>query len=487
MNLPGTKTASRCFLLALSLALAEVAAAHDGDLSNAFGEQGRAQFDFTTNYYTPIYYAAPNQSLYSPVAVQGDGKIVLAATVNYETSQDFGILRLNADGSRDTSFGPANDGQAIVPFDRGGSNTDEVDGLAIDAHGNILVIGSAEGDTADGGYDCALVRLTPQGLLDTTFSADGKATVGFDLGPSGQRNDHCLRVALQRDGKILVVGVAQYGLTPDNLTPTYKAIVARLTENGARDPSFNGNGVVAIDFGAAYPIGFASGIVQQSDGGIVVVGSALNANLDHSFAMARLHADGSLDATFGDNGTRVFLPHINGYDFGLLDDVVSLSDGSFVVNGSVVPAGTYNYDFYFARVRSDGSLDPAFGSNGSTVVPIDLGSPYEDYSFGMTVDSRGRIVASGVSTLDNDSATTVLVRLLPDGRPDATFGNVGVQVTSSSPPGGVIYGEIGGGVAIGPGDAVVAASLVKVKDETHLEVGVVQLVGDTLFSGSFSP
>jgi uncharacterized delta-60 repeat protein len=483
----GVKTAAFLLGLSTTAGMLRVAAAHDGDPLSAFGAQGRAQFNFTTSPLLPINYATYNESLYSPVAVQADGKVVLAATAK-DLSNDFGVLRLNADGSRDTSFGPTHDGQTIVPFDRGGGNADEPNGIALDEHGNILVSGSTEGNSSDGGFDCAIVRLTPDGSLDSTFSTDGKATIGFDLGPAGQRNDHCMRVAVQRDGKILVVAFAQDGVTPEpgSTTPTYKAVVARLTSSGARDTSFNGNGIVIVDFGAAYPFCFATGIVQQSDGGIVIVGSATDADFNHSFAMARLHADGTFDNAFGSNGIRVFRPNFNGYDFGALDDVVSLSDGSFVVNGYVVPAGTYNYDYYFARVRSDGSLDPAFGSNGSTVVPIDLGGPYEDYSFGMALDSRGRIVANGVSTQDSGTAM-VLVRLTPNGQLDPAFGNGGVQVTSSTPTGDIMFGEVGGGVAIGAGDVVIAASLATVDTSADLEVGVVELVGDTIFSSGFSP
>lgn len=482
----GVKTVALLLGLLMTSGMLRVAAAHDGDPLNAFGSQGRAQFNFTTSPVLPVNYAAYNESLYSPVALQADGKVVLAATAKNLSNNDFGILRLNADGSRDTSFGPTQNGQTIVPFDRVGGNEDEPNGIALDEHGNILVSGSAEGNPSDGGFDCAIVRLTPDGLLDSTFSTDGKATIGFDLGPAGQRHDYCMRVAVQRDGKILVVGFAQNRVTPEPGSPQpHKVAIARLTSSGARDTSFNGNGIVILDFGAAYPFCFGTGIVQQNDGGIVIVGSAVDANYDHSFAMARLHADGTLDSAFGSNGMRVFRPTINGYDFGGLEDVVSLSDGSFVVNGYVAPAGSSNYDYYFARVRSDGSLDPAFGSNGSAVVPIDLGGAYEDISFAMALDSHGRIVANGVSTLDS-SIAMALVRLTPDGQLDASFGNGGVQVTSSTPPNDIMFGEVGGGVAIGAGDTIVAASLVKVDGSGDLEVGVVELVGDTIFSSGFA-
>ena len=117
---------------------------------------------------------------------------------------------------------------------------------------------------------------------------------------------------------------------------------------------------------------------------------------------------------------------------------------------------------------------------------MDLGGTNTDYAFALARDSRGRLVANGVAT-NNVSTSMVLVRLTPNGQPDATFGNAGVQVVSSTPPGDIAFTEIGGGAAIAAGDVIVATSLVSVDGAGDLEAGVVELVGDTIFSSGFTP
>ena len=88
----------------------------------SFGGNGRGQFGFITGPVTPSLYIDYNDAFHAPVAVQRDGKIVLAATVKTLSGQDIGVLRINADGSRDATFGPSLNGQSIVTFNLGGSN-----------------------------------------------------------------------------------------------------------------------------------------------------------------------------------------------------------------------------------------------------------------------------------------------------------------------------------------------------------------------------
>jgi len=139
------------------------------------------------------------------MVIQPDNKIVLAGTVARISAGDFdwGLVRLSADGALDDTF--SGDGKAVVAFDVGGNKEDEARGLALQADGNIVVVGPVE--AATGTADFGIARLTAAGVLDTTFDGDGKAVVNFNLGQ--QDNDEAAAVALDGDGKIVVVGTVQ--------------------------------------------------------------------------------------------------------------------------------------------------------------------------------------------------------------------------------------------------------------------------------------
>jgi uncharacterized delta-60 repeat protein len=121
------------------------------------------------------------------VAVQPDGKILVTGY----TSDGFhvfqtGLVRYNANGSLDTTFGS---GGMVVSFDGGSS-------VAVQSDGKILVAGDSTG------YGFTLVRYDANGSLDTTFGSDGKVTTGF----SDTEYSKAEQVAVQSDGKILVAG-----------------------------------------------------------------------------------------------------------------------------------------------------------------------------------------------------------------------------------------------------------------------------------------
>jgi len=139
------------------------------------------------------------------VLVQPDGKIVV---LGQETGNSFLITRLTPDGSYDESF---SNGEGLAAVGFGSSDTDEAHAAVLQANGKLVVAGhSITGTTRQ----LAVARLQPNGELDTTFSGDGKQTLG--AGTSGES------VALQRDGRIVVGG--------DNGDDT---LVARLQGDGS--------------------------------------------------------------------------------------------------------------------------------------------------------------------------------------------------------------------------------------------------------------
>jgi uncharacterized delta-60 repeat protein len=103
------------------------------------------------------------------LALQADGKIIVVGETS-GNGKDFAVLRYNADGSLDTSFGG---GDGIVTTDFAGGSFDVAYRVVVQADGRI-VVGGASGS---GTTDFAVARYLADGSLDTSFSGDGKQTV----------------------------------------------------------------------------------------------------------------------------------------------------------------------------------------------------------------------------------------------------------------------------------------------------------------------
>jgi len=133
------------------------------------------------------------------VALRTDGRIVVAGSTNVFGTTDFFVVQLNANGGLDQSFFPTFTGRSL----RGGVRTieqtgeDQAQAVTIQSDGKIVLAGSS---TLFGLNDFMLVRLNPNGSLDTTFDSDGKRLVG----PFGESRAQAL--AIQADQKIVVAG-----------------------------------------------------------------------------------------------------------------------------------------------------------------------------------------------------------------------------------------------------------------------------------------
>jgi uncharacterized delta-60 repeat protein len=274
--------------------------------------------------------------------------------------------------------------------------------VATQPDGKVVAAGYAE--SADQSFlDIVVVRLARDGTLDESFGSGGK--VRTHVGPESVSN-FGMDIAVAQDGKI-VVGATAGG--------TF--VLVRYNRDGSPDGSFGLDGVVTTFFGRSNRGDFLRAIAIQTDGKIVAVGQSgatapnqipdpFNATVDN-FAIARYNRDGSLDSTFGNTGTVLT-------DFGSLDfalDVAIQRDGKLVVagGGSAWPTAK----FIIARYTVNGSLDSSFGASGAVVRDFGDGG----YADELALQPDGRILA--------DVTTRGLVRLLPDGAEDTTFGSNG--------------------------------------------------------------
>src|SRR5437870_6272102 len=158
----------------------------DGSLDTTFGDGGTVTTDFLGN----------EDDAFS-VLIQPDGKIVAVGSANNPaTFYDFAAVRYLSNGTIDTSFGVA----GKVSTDFGDQNFDRARSAALQPDGRIVAAGFAISQNG-GVQNFAVARYTSNGVLDTTFSGDGKNQIDF-----GHCCQSATKVLLQSDGKIITVG-----------------------------------------------------------------------------------------------------------------------------------------------------------------------------------------------------------------------------------------------------------------------------------------
>lgn len=184
------------------------------------------------------------------------------------------------------------------------------------------------------------------------------------------------------------------------------------------DPAFGAGGVLVSDLGGD---DLANGLAVRPSGSIVVAGSSYD-----EMMAAQLGPDGTLDPAFGTGGV-VRVSHDPTLS-STAADVALQPDGKAVLAGREFGAvsGSSLFDIAVARLNPDGTRDPSFGG-GDGVVYLDL-QGQQDEAAAVAVDSAGRIVVAGRSWVVLGNSDAVVVRLLPDGSPDPSFGNQGVVV-----------------------------------------------------------
>ena len=370
-------------------------------------------------------FAAKSSEGISAVALQRDGKIVAAGSSDARGGADFALVRYTSSGKLDPSFGTG--GKVLTDFGK-------VDGLAavaVQADGKIVVAGDT-GEILSGSFiegKVAVARYTSNGKLDPTFGHGGKAVT--DLG--GNSSAETADMALQKDGKIVVVGTRSYAVGSRGYDDV---AVVRYTSSGRLDTTFGSAGKVQTDIakkGADEP----SAVVVQPDGKIVVVartasnGSAAQAPLA-DFGVLRYLSSGSLDTSFGSGGKVI--TDLRGMSDDWPHAVAVEKDGKIVVAGETAtkrPDGMVNLDSNFALVRytAGGRLDASFGSAGKVVTGLAHAST--DVVSGIAVQPDGKIVTAGSSDANHQyDQDFALVRYARGGKLDPSFGNAGKVLTA---------------------------------------------------------
>lgn len=279
---------------------------------------------------------------------------------------DVKVLRLNADGTLDSSFGAA----GIATLDLGtatGSARDAVYSLDVDAMGRVVLFGSTKA-MGRGDVDRFVARLTPTGTLDSSFASEGL----FRLDVVGT-NDSPRHGFVQADGKIMSSGYSVFptgvALSDGGIQTANQIVLLRLEGTGARDMTFGTDGVASTPHfvpttpGTQWGMAEAYAVVQQSSGRYVTAGygrSAPSGTVD--LVSFRYDNAGAQDSTWGDLGT-LKLDLIGGDERGR--HAVALADDRVVIVGSATPLAAGNVDAMISITTASGALDTSFDADGT--------------------------------------------------------------------------------------------------------------------------
>ncbi len=295
------------------------------------------------------------------------------------------------DGLLDLGFG--NQGKVQIHI----GPQDEGRAAAIQADGKIVIAGSGKKPGTDFGF--LVLRFTADGNLDSSFQASDGYTLTTFPGTAAIAN----AIAIQPDGNLVVGGVAYNGFA-----------LVRYHPDGSLDNSFDFDGRVVTGFSAQ---AVATAVLIQPDGKIIATGYT-----DGDYAAVRYNPDGSLDTTFG-NGGRAVVP----FDFITTNSTAA----ALLPSGKILLVGTTYIDtkgyFAIARLKSSGSLDKSFGTEGKVLTQL-VGK--NDVAKSIVVQANGKFIVGGFAENPPNGLDFALVRYEADGDLDKSFGNGGKTLTN---------------------------------------------------------
>lgn len=296
------------------------------------------------------------------IALQADGKIIVAGYNTTFPTGEFALERYDSNGFPDRAFGQF----GVVNT---ASNGAQAYSVAVQTDGSIVVAGGRNGVFV-------LARYHSDGTLDRSFGTSTTGLVNTYLGSQGAANG----VTVQPDGKIVAAGGIDGHVT-----------LVRYMTNGTPDPAFSQGSQTGIlrtqidNSLLSYTVSSSNPLVLQTDGKFVVVGRSGN-----SFALARYMSDGSPDRSFGSSGIVLTTPQAQ-FSSPSANVAALQPDGKIVMAGGAVHRALDQYECTIARYNADGGADSSFGSNGLAVTYL---GTKECWLNSIALQADGKILAT---------------------------------------------------------------------------------------------
>jgi uncharacterized delta-60 repeat protein len=366
---------------AVSLAGSGLAAASTGPLDPSFGEGG-------------VSLTHRPEGAVLGLTEDGRGRLI---AVGVASSEEFMVRRYRANGAPDPSFGPY-DGEARALFEPESAAR----AVAVQPDGKIVVAGRAETAFALGRYDGS-------GRVDRHFGRRGRVLT-FPT-PAGLGSASALDVAVQPNGRILAAG---YGIDFRH-GRRWTAMLVGYRPNGQIDRGFAGAGTFGIHARRG-SVEF-TGVEVLPSGKILLAG-----DLRGRLLLVRLRPNGRPDRSFGGGDGRVLFDadgdpncrcsHANALAIGPGGKPLLAGHDSKLSSDSGL----------LVRFLPDGRPDPSFGQGGIVRTHVPRTSLVDN---AVAVQPNGRIVTAGFFERVGAGIQTAVLRYLPDGRPDPSFGRSG--------------------------------------------------------------
>jgi uncharacterized delta-60 repeat protein len=368
------------------------------------------------------------------VLLQSDGKIIAVGNT-FTTQASITVIRYNADGTLDPTFGSGGITVTSLP-----SADASAFAATLQTDGKVLVAGRSS--TSSGSTGVLLLRYNTNGTLDTMgFGAPlGYVTTAIPSGTETSAN----AIALSGNN-IVVAGHSKIG-------GKFAIALTQYTTSGVLDSTFGSGGIVTTQIGSGDAD--AAALAVQADGKIVAAGLAGDVvSSIWDVALLRYNTDGTLDLPFGGNNTGIVTTDI-GSSSNYANAVALQGDGKIVVAGNAFadPFVTGTSDIAVLRYNTDGTLDTAGFGSPNGYVTTNVGA--FDNGFAVVVQPvDGKIVVAG----NADAGTAdrfALLRYTADGGLDSGFGTSGIVTRAASGPSpvasanAVVLQPVGGAIVV---------------------------------------
>jgi uncharacterized delta-60 repeat protein len=342
-----------------------------------------------------------------------------------------------ASGDLDPTFGSG--GFRVVPFDVGGNKVDTPSAIRADAQGRLVVVGTASGGAE--GDRFAMARLSFDGDIDMPFGPADNGKITLRLDNSLDTGGRAVAIGALGPCAVGYIDVA----TPGTTRVTHAQCVS---EAGNLEGEFRGGVSEGSEYNAA------TTTLSSNNFELTPVAGSIGTGILRDFLVSSIRRDKnspdglmSLDGGFGTQGkTRIAFDLGGQTHVDAATDIERIAGGGFWVVGYAQFSGE-DYDFAVARLGADGKIDPAFDSDGKNTYSFDgVGSNKDDRAVAAAIDPQGRLVVVGTTSRDSigGDLDIALLRLMPDGTADQSFGPNGKRVHTFNT---VLWGardEVGG-------------------------------------------
>lgn len=341
----------------------------DGSLDSTFGNGGIVINDIQIGSEDVVY----------SMAIQADGKILLAGYSDDGTNKNAAIIRLDTNGILDTSFGIA--GKVLTDFITG--RADEIKTIKIHTITGNLIVGGTSALTSTNSQ-AVIARYTPNGLLDTTFNTTGKVLLANASG-SGTYYYVIEDLTVKSNGKIAAMG----WINQQGLQWSANHYGCRVNSNGTMDTSFSTDGLIVTN-GGFNSDDKSFSMILKSDDSVLFSGGGHLSTLEYDYFLGLINPSGSSVA-----GKALF-------DYGVLVKDIAYgmgvdSTGKIILAGSNITSVTSS-TFGIARVNADYTIDSTFGTAGK--VTTTFGTNTTNEAFDMVLQADDKIIAVGYTGAD---------------------------------------------------------------------------------------